>query len=278
MIILCQTKGNCYIGKLFPCWENTFYSRSYLYSGVNLLDLQKIVPFIIQLTESSITYLVNSDNKYQKSYRFMKVFVAKHLLEACGCKNQISQGINVRTTFKNDRSSVAFYFCVFQSQFQERFTNWQPLPTKIRVFYGFVKTLFQVQVLCQRFVGGWGDVFRWIRNGFVKVGMRETFLRPPQTTNSFLSVPTFKENLFGVIKQKANNAKVCKINVVLLIDFSFLDVEHYRISSYGFFGNYPQSQVRVFLFITWYKTGTAWTHALEGPHSFFELGNCNQFK
>ena len=30
----------------------------------------------------------------------------------------------------------------------------------------------------------------------------------------------------------------------------------------------PQSQVSVFLFITWYKVGPAWTHALEGPHCF----------
>ena len=30
--------------------------------------------------------------------------------------------------------------------------------------------------------------------------------------------------------------------------------------------NYPQSQVRVLIFITWYKAGPAWTHALEGPH------------
>ena len=29
---------------------------------------------------------------------------------------------------------------------------------------------------------------------------------------------------------------------------------------------YPQSQVRVFIYITWYKTGPAWTHALESPH------------
>jgi hypothetical protein len=57
--------------------------------------------------------------------------------------------------------------------------------------------------------------------------MRETFLRPPQTTNGFLSVPTFKENLLGVIKEKADNAKVCKINVALMTNFSFLDVTHY---------------------------------------------------
>ena len=28
----------------------------------------------------------------------------------------------------------------------------------------------------------------------------------------------------------------------------------------------PQTQVRVFIFITWYKAEPAWTHALEGPH------------
>ena len=81
--------------------------------------------------------------------------------------------------------------------------------------------------------------------------MRETFLRPPQTTNSFLSVPTFKENLFGVIKQKANNAKVCKINVVLIIDFSFLDVHrgrfiYYVITFLGFLDP-PTPYVSMFL-------------------------------
>ena len=30
---------------------------------------------------------------------------------------------------------------------------------------------------------------------------------------------------------------------------------------------YPQSQVRVFIFIMWYKAGLAWTHALEDAHS-----------
>ena len=37
----------------------------------------------------------------------------------------------------------------------------------------------------------------------------------------------------------------------------------------------PQGpQVRVFIFITWYKGKPAWTHALEGPHTIklkFEL-------
>ena len=32
-----------------------------------------------------------------------------------------------------------------------------------------------------------------------------------------------------------------------------------------FFGD-PQSQARVFIYITWYRAGPAWTHALEGPH------------
>ena len=39
---------------------------------------------------------------------------------------------------------------------------------------------------------------------------------------------------------------------------------------------YPQSQVRVFIFITWYKAGPAWTHALEGPHFFKCVTNCGQ--
>ena len=29
---------------------------------------------------------------------------------------------------------------------------------------------------------------------------------------------------------------------------------------------YGDPQVRVFVFITWYKAELAWTHALEGPH------------
>ena len=70
MIILCQIKGNCYIGKLFPCWENTFASRSYLYSGVKLLDLQKKDSAIYHSTNREFDYIETDNENFRQAEMF----------------------------------------------------------------------------------------------------------------------------------------------------------------------------------------------------------------
>ena len=76
-----------------------------------------------------------------------------------------------------------------------------------------------------------------------------------------ISIDVTTRTIYQGLRQILSLASFCRCN------FSISDqCKRFKIFSNCCKQNYGGPQMRVFIFITWYKGEPAWTHALEGPH------------